>query len=218
MKAPIRIIEGELEFLFDGNVWEEAIKFDEHPDYRNMEKIGSLQNFDKEGNIESSCGIKAIDFLGIQKDEKLFFIEVKDFKTYRIENKERLKNAGENLMTEIAYKVKDSLACIMGAQLNSTHHKDFWKSATRFIIDEKKDIIIILWLELDSVGGASGSIRNRNRIKKRKDSIADYRRKLRQKLKWLIEKNSNIRILNIENYKGELSFEVKRLPITPDTP
>lgn len=211
MKPPIELTEDKLEFSFDGNIWQEIIKFDEHTDYLNMLKIGSLQNLDKDGNIVLTCGIKAIDFLGIYKDEKLFLIEVKDFKNHRIESKDRLKNSGENLMTEIAYKVKDSLACIIGAQINSTNDKDLWKKASNFLIGEKKDIIVILWLELDSIGTTSTTVRSRNKIKKRKDTIANYRKKLRQKLKWFVEKSSNIQILNVDNYNNDWSFIVKRL-------
>ncbi len=217
MKSTIKITEGELEFLFNEEVWDDVVKFDEHPDYKNIEKIGSLRALDEVGNTTSYCGIKAIDFLGVQKNGRLFMIEVKDFKNYRIESKERLKNAGENLMTEVAYKVKDSIACIIGAQLNSTHDIDFWKKAASSLIKQTNDIVVILWLELDNTVIATNSIRRKNKIKKRQDSIGIYRRKLRQKLKWLVDKSSNVKILNIENYQEDLAIKVKRITPTPHT-
>ena len=69
-----RIEEGFLAFEFD-NHWR-IFKLDEHRDYR--ERIGKLE------------GTKAVDFLGILDERELYLIEVKDFREYRIENKDRL--------------------------------------------------------------------------------------------------------------------------------
>ncbi|MDM8562499.1 hypothetical protein QUF54_04015 [Candidatus Marithioploca araucensis] len=68
-----RIEEGYLAFEF-GDRWR-VFKLDEHRDYR--ERIGKLG------------GSKAIDFLGILDNQALYFIEVKDFREHRIENKTR---------------------------------------------------------------------------------------------------------------------------------
>jgi hypothetical protein len=68
-----RIEEGYLAFEF-GERWR-VLKLDEHQYYR--KHIGKIDE------------TKAVDFVGIFDDKKLYFIEVKDFRGYRIENKDR---------------------------------------------------------------------------------------------------------------------------------
>lgn len=64
-------------FHFDDQQWS-VVKYDEHPDY--VEKIRRLND------------TKGVDFIGLHKrgDEVLYWIEVKDFRGYRIQNKSRL--------------------------------------------------------------------------------------------------------------------------------
>jgi len=202
--------ESQLQFSFDQTIWNKVIQFDTHTDYKKLQKIGSLQDFDNKGNLISFCGTKAVDFLGIFNNEKIFFIEVKNFKEYRVSNKERLKNAGEILMTEIALKVKDSLSCIVGAKRNSTNDKVFWTKTVQFLSNEEKDIVIILWLETDDIIN-SNNVRGSNKIKRKVDTISDYQRKLQSKLRWLTKKRTNVKILNVKNYKNNLAFEVNYL-------
>jgi len=86
--------ESRLKFFFNEQYWNNVIQFDEHPDYKKIK--------------EALSGTKGVDFLGVL-GENVYFIEVKNFKDYRIKNKERLKNIGEDLMIEVAQKVRDSL-------------------------------------------------------------------------------------------------------------
>lgn len=72
-----------LRFSFDDD-WR-VLKWDEHPSYT--------------GGLSKTSGTKAVDFLGIHLDAP-WFIEVKDFRGYRIENKERI-SAGD-LAQEVA--------------------------------------------------------------------------------------------------------------------
>ena len=202
--------ESQLQFTFNENIWHKVIQFDTQTDYKKIQKIGSLQDFDNTGNLISFCGTKAVDFLGIFNNEKIFFIEVKNFKEYRIGNKERLKNAGEILMTEIALKVKDSLSCIVGAKRNSTNDKVFWTNTMQLLSNDEKDIIVILWLEADDIVN-SNNVRGSNKRKRKVDTISDYQRKLQSKLRWLTKKRSNVKILNVKNYKNNLAFEVNYL-------
>ena len=210
MKYTKKFNESKLQFLFDKSTWNKVVQFDTHIDYKNMLKIGSFQNFDNAGNLISFCGTKAVDFFGIFKNEKLFFIEVKNFKEHRIGNKERLKNAGEILMTEVALKVKDSLSCIVGAKRNSTNDKDFWLEAMRLLSNDDNDIVIILWLETDDIINSNNK-RADNKRKRKVDTISDYQRNLQSKLRWLTRKRANVKILNIKNYKNNFSFEANYL-------
>jgi hypothetical protein len=111
-----RIEEGSLAFDF-GSRWQ-VFKFDSHRDYQKMKDL-----------LE---GTKAIDFLGILDHKELYLIEVKDFREHSIETKVRLipqkvaKNRvtsqpdDEPLHIELAKKVRESLACIIGAHRTSS--------------------------------------------------------------------------------------------------
>jgi len=202
------MIESKIDFNFNNN-WKPIIQFDKHIDYKKLEKIGSFKDIDKERNLVSVRGPKAVDFLGIL-DNKLYFIEVKNFRNYRIENKDKLENTGENLMISVAHKVKDSLACIIGGSLNSTNDKELWQKSLKILSDEKK-IKVILWLEMDTALISENVIRQKNKEKKGYIKKFDYQRKLYDKLKWFINSQSNVRILNTENYQNNLSFEAKLL-------
>lgn len=125
-----RIEEGNLAFEF-GDQWN-IFKLDEHRDYR--------------GGIERIDNTKAVDFLGIFNDSELYFVEIKDFREYRIETKARLSN--RQLAIEIAQKVKDSLACIIGA-FHSSSEPEYWRPYVRLLCTANSQIKIVLWLEED---------------------------------------------------------------------
>jgi len=122
--------ESGLAFTF-GERWQVG-KLDEHRDYRRG--LGTLE------------GSKAVDFLGILDGRELYLIEVKNFRHYRIENKERL-STGE-LALELAQKVRDSLACLIGAY-HTSDEPDFWQPVVKLLCHQKRKIKIVLWLEHD---------------------------------------------------------------------
>jgi hypothetical protein len=142
-----RFEEEYLAFEF-GDRWR-VFKLDEHQDYR--ERIGKLDE------------TKAVDFLGILDDNELYFIEVKDFRGHRIENKDRLLKGtlpechylegkcqlhkGKlPLSVELAQKVRDSVACIIGGYRNSSQ-PEHWAPYAKLLHDKKTKIRVILWLE-----------------------------------------------------------------------
>jgi len=144
-----RIEEGYLAFEF-GERWR-VLKLDEHRYYR--EHIGKIDE------------TKAVDFVGIFDDKKLYFIEVKDFRGYRIENKDRFLRGklsecqliegecrllkGESpLSVEIAQKVRDSIAGLIGAYRTSSEY-EYWEPYVTLLCHKKRDIRVILWLEHD---------------------------------------------------------------------
>ena len=110
-------------------------------------------------------------------------------------NKERLLNNAEELTTEIAQKVRDSVSCIIGGSRNSTNDIQIWKKITSYLTS--KTIIIILWLEED------------RKSQKYSCKIADYQKKLQSKLKWLTGKSNLIRIYNQKNYNNIIDLVVK---------
>jgi len=174
------IRESKLIFDFNDNHWSDIRKFDEHIDY---EKV---KNYVSE--------TKAVDFIGILNQKSVFYFEIKNFKDHRIENKERLNSNAEELTTEIAQKVRDSIACIVGANRNSTNDKELWNKILEFSVH--KNLIIVLWLEQD------------NHLNKNKTKITDYQLKLKSKLKWLSGTSNNIRIINMSNCDSSLRINV----------
>ena len=101
--------EQNLRFEF-GKQWH-VLKLDAHADYR--ERIAKLD------------GTKSVDFLGTFHERTLYFIEVKDFRGHRIENKDSLQ-AGL-LAEEVGQKVRDSLACVISAHRVSVQD-ELWKT------------------------------------------------------------------------------------------
>lgn len=126
----IRFEESDLAFEF-GSHWR-VFQFDKHHDYQNMKDT-----------LEET---KGIDFLGIYDNRELYLIEVKNLRGYRLENRDRLLK-GE-LAIEVAQKVRDSLACIIGAHRTSSN-PEFWQSYKRLLCDADASIKIVLWLEFD---------------------------------------------------------------------
>lgn len=121
--------EGNLIFYF-GQGWQDHVrKFD-------AEKV-----YEKTKNAVEQT--KGVDFLGIYGNE-LYLIEVKDFRGHRIPNKQRL-TSGE-LAMEIAQKVRDSVACIVGAYRTESTQAD-WQIYAQLLFGGQ--LRVILWLERD---------------------------------------------------------------------
>jgi hypothetical protein len=136
--------EGRLEFSFPAP-WN-VRKWDGEPAYQ--QGIKKLQ--------ES----KAMDFVA-EQSAGLLLIEVKDFRGHRIENKARLKD--RDLAVEVAQKVRDTLAGILGANRVHTYGDD-WRPFVDAAVTLKKPVSIVLWLEQDhsprSAPGAKDQARN----------------------------------------------------------
>jgi hypothetical protein len=138
--VPSTFEEGHLRFRFDDS-WV-VFKYDEHRDYR--QRIQRLE------------GTKAIDFVGVEADSRLYLIEVKDLRGYRIENRERL-NAGE-LALEVGQKVRDTIAGIIAA-----HHRGNeadWARSVRRLGCGQTPVRVMLWLEQDLPHGPRGRRQN----------------------------------------------------------
>jgi hypothetical protein len=120
--------EGRLRFEFDDSWF--VVKYDNHPDYRKIERLD---------------GTKAVDFIAINRDSVLFLIEVKDIRGHRIENRDRLRTA--ELAIEVGQKVRDTLAGIVGA-----HHRgkrEAWERVVVRLTSQEPSVRVLLWLEQD---------------------------------------------------------------------
>lgn len=123
--------EGDLEFDF-GDSWV-AVKYDDSSHH-----IKKMQLLDS----------KAVDFVAVH-DHLTIFLEVKDFRGRRIENKEKLD--GE-LVRDVAKKVRDSVAGVIGYRrcLDSASESP-WSECCRAVAGAKK-VLVVLFLETDSKG------------------------------------------------------------------
>lgn len=158
--------ESNLKFTFHRNIWE-VVKFDddENIDYHKVSK-----------NIQ---GTRAVDFIGILNSRSLYFFEIKNFRGHGNDPQSqiRLSHGAEKLTSEIAQKVRDSVACIVGASRNSTNRAQFWQD-TLNIIKDNHDFRIIAWIEEDTTTDSY-------KIKYRKSVLTTRNSKLKNKLNWL---------------------------------
>ena len=147
-------------FTFDDRQWT-VVKYDDHRDYR--QRIANLPD------------TKAVDFIGLYggRDGILYWIEAKDFRGYRIQNKLRLSD-GE-LATEVGQKIRDSISGIIGAYRTSGQWET-WHPLVRALWRRNITIRVVLWLEEDHTAGPPGSRRNAAQV---------LSRLLRQRLGWL---------------------------------
>ena len=130
------IDEGRIRFEF-GASWR-VEKYDDHPDYRNG--IQKLKHpAPGQGNDTT-----AVDFVGVV-GKSLILIEVKDFRGHQIDTKKRV---GEELAAEVAFKVRDSVAGIIGAHRKS-NTPETWEPFAAALASRTKEVQIVLWLDQD---------------------------------------------------------------------
>lgn len=159
--------ESRLKFKFEDS-WQ-IFQLDKSSFYRNRFSAGVQ-------------GTKAVDFVGIHGGN-LYFIEVKNFKDSRIENKARLKD-GE-LFTEIAQKIRDSVACIVAA--NRTSESEKWQDYKNLLCNPQSPLKIVIWLEQDFSNNLRQETRNSTKNK-------DFK----SKLNWL---TSHVLVVNQKNHE-----------------
>lgn len=82
---------------------------------------------------------KSIDFVGFNESKNiLLFIEVKSFRGYGDRtNIQRLTGENDDITVEVAQKVRDSLAAIIGGARHSTNLPDKWKKYIDHLNKEK---------------------------------------------------------------------------------
>lgn len=118
-----KLSEGKLAFTFPDNGWMVS-KYDEWSHYRNQ--------------ANTLCGsAKAIDFLAIERESCCWLLEVKDFREHR-------RTKAIDLADEVAVKVRDTLAALVGAQrlANDDSERSHARKAIR-----ARSIRIVLHLE-----------------------------------------------------------------------
>ncbi|MGB0931859.1 MAG: hypothetical protein ACPGVB_13840 [Chitinophagales bacterium] len=192
------------------NVFEESnLRFEFSDDWTFIEQYDILADFDRIKN--SIEGTKGVDFLGILKDKALYFFEVKNFKGHRITSKGRFDEEDNPIWLEVAQKVRDTVAGIIGASRKSLDKEERlqWQEIAEYLINANKRVIVVLWLEQD--GDNDQPEYKRKRKKGRKTSIKG---KLKESLLWLADE---VLVLSCDHNLLKDNLEVTFLP-KPPTP
>lgn len=155
------IQESSINFDFQAPQWN-VVKYDEHLAHKKVSK--------------ALHPTKAVDFLGVYKNERLFLIEVKNYRGHTRDGKtqEVLQAGGEELMRRISVKVRDTIATATNSARFSTNDNEFFTQINQLLLDERKKIVIIACIELDTASD-----------KEYKAQMSVWMQKLKQKLAWL---------------------------------
>lgn len=105
---------------------------------------------------------------------------------------DRLTGKNDDLTVEVAQKVRDSLATLIGGARNSTNLRESWKKYVQHL-NENGLLKVIAWVELDR--------QTANQLKREKVNITTRRSALKNRLKWL---TSKIQIINVNAYHNEI--------------
>ncbi|WP_455636378.1 NERD domain-containing protein [Parabacteroides sp.] len=167
--------ESKLNFDFKGAGWN-VIKYDEHLAH------GKIRN--------ALHPTKAVDFLGIYNDKKLYFVEVKNYKEHTSdpETKDVLKAGGEELMRRIAVKVRDTIAGATNAARFSTNERAFFTRFNEILLNDAEKVVVIAWIEFDEMNEDE-----------RKTKMSVWQQKLKQKLSWLHAAKISINSIDAAN-------------------
>lgn len=127
----------------------------------------------KQGTLRRE-GTKAVDFVGILDEEKLFLFEVKDFRGHHLENKSRQVN---ELPLEIGLKVRDTLAGLTGAYAR-TGGAAWVEQYGGLLLGRQHQVHVVAWI-------ADDRLRPMEPRGKRAARDSERYAKIKQKLAWL---------------------------------
>ncbi len=121
-----------------------------------------------------SEGTKAVDFVGVLDEEKLYLLEVKDFRGHRVENKKRQL---AELPLELGLKTRDTLAGLTGA-FARLGGAAWIERCGQVLAGRKHQVHVVAWIADDAPGPAEP--RGKRAVY---DSVR--RAQIQQKLAWL---------------------------------
>jgi hypothetical protein len=178
--------ESDLIFSFEDELWE-VLKYDEDHNYIEIKNKLS--------------GTRAIDFLTFYNNTLVMF-EVKGFRGYGTQKSvnDRLAEGMEVLTTEVAQKVRDTIAIIVGISRNTQVKNTIWERAANQIL-ENKHLMVIAWIEED--------LNTRAQKLRKKTEMSIRTEKLKIKLSWLTT------AIFIDNVK-ERHFEFEGFKVVPE--
>ena len=177
-------IEGKLKFSFD-SAWQVVKYDDKESEYRKRVTLDET---------------KAVDFLGILTlpgRQQQFFIEVKDFTDHETENKERV--ASGKLAIEIAQKVRDTVAGIVGIWKTGQDSmnvgpREFWGKHVSELSKVQSEISVLCFFKsIPIVTTVKQMKKNRQRaqerlLSRRKNEAQVLKKAIENQLKWLTKR------------------------------
>jgi hypothetical protein len=92
-------------------------------------------------------GTKAVDFVGVLDEERLYLFEVKDFRGHHLENKKRQV---KELPLEIGLKVRDTLAGLAGAYARGGG-TGWVERCGQVLAARKHQVHVVAWIADDEV-------------------------------------------------------------------
>jgi hypothetical protein len=147
-------------FTDDWRIW----PWDELPDY--IQGIAKLPE------------TKAVDFVGIFRDSRIYFIEVKDCRTAPAANQARV---GDPLAVEVGQKTRDTIAGLAGAHRRAVDLR--WQPLMTLLADRDVKIHVALWLEMIPTNATSG---RRSRVQRTMPANATFMLSaLKRRIAWL---------------------------------
>lgn len=187
------ITEGSLLFEF-GAPWT-VLKYDERLCHRAViEKLkGTVVNNQGE---EECWRTTAVDVVAA-RPKLLLFLEIKDFRGYRIPTKARV---GDELAIEVAVKTRDSLAGLVGGFHGD--HADLTRPFVERLMTRNTDIRVLLWLETDQYAPSPVE------TKRQKSRQAVLSKCLKKRCAWL---TSLALVVNLETGASVEGVTVKSL-------
>jgi hypothetical protein len=136
---------------------------------------------------------KAVDLVGC-KAGTLFFIEVKDFVGHHLENRARLTSS--ELAIEVAQKVRDSIAGIVGGARGADAQP--WSALASLLPKAERELTIVLWVFVD--------------LHKKDDVVLNtLTQDLKKRLRWLTRR---IVIATEQDGLAGIGLDAKRNPAT----
>lgn len=128
----------------------------------------------------------AVDFLCVYRRRELWFIEVKDHRGSRIELKNAEKmHAGDTLLLHVARKVKDCVACVVGAARHTVGDGTIWRTAAEVMHARSLAVKVVLWLECDLPRRRRKPVAEATRVQLMKQQASVRTDELKGLLSWL---------------------------------
>lgn len=159
--------EGNLRFVFDDQ-WQ-VVRLDQCDFFRNH--LMPLQL------------TRSVDFVGLHRGRTVYLVEVKDYRGSRIElrNDEKML-VGDTLYLQVARKVKDSVACLVGAA--RARDEALSPYCSDRMVTDSDYLRVVFWLEFDP-GNRRRSRHPAHREAAMKAEASTREKQLKQALSWL---------------------------------
>lgn len=160
-----------LRFEF-GDSWTVVEKWDDSRIF--LDGIARLNGdlLDERTGQVASVGSKAVDLVAVRED-RLYLIEVKDFRGHPIETKQRQLLA---LPLAIACKVRDTIAGLVGA--SRLADEPWVGTCARLLLEPKRSVYVVAWI-MDAAPRVAEPLRKREIWQKERSD------RLKQRLSWL---------------------------------